>query len=848
MHLAEHTPIDIVIDAKGLQHADLQGDHLHAEVSGSLENHALIISVNDHNGDLSARLTGEYINQVWHGKLAKLIGKSSQFGHWALENTSSLEWHAGAFSLANFSLVSRRGERVTLEITDMGATTKSQLALHWYDLHHDRLTYIQPSLPISGSSSGEFALEMIDQQPVSLRARLSGNASLKNEASLFELPVISADMSWLDAGLNLNISAGTDNDEHFTATASSSQPPSWQWPPEQLSFAMDWQNLDLGRLSGLRQELKVTGRSEGHVHVEISNGVIQKASAEVTAEGQMHQASQQVGFRSLFAKLDWDENNFRTKAQIQGVYEGLLSLKITSTVDPGYYWPDSGDVEFTLDDFDLRSFVPFLPVGIDLIGAIKGKSDGYWREDGQVFLAGQFGLVDDEMSWSLKDGQIGGDLNQADLEWQWQGHHLEGMLMLQMDEKSTLQGRWRLPFSVQRPVNFATDGPIEVDLKGFAPLEKVVNTFAPDIFQDVRGQIETDMQITGTLQAPQFSGMTTLTDAGVYLPITGVTLDDVSIRADFRGNEIHLGELSLASGEGELNVSGLVSLDRWKLEAYRFAVKGERLQIFNFPEFQLLCSPDLTISGDLESTRLRGSILIPEMNLVESATTPEAVLSEDVVISDETHTKRDQLLVNADIQVVIELGDQVMVNTAGVETRLEGELTVADDEQHHLAAWGEIRLVDGFYKAYGTNLEIKQGLLRFDGDPIVNPKLKVFAARDIGRVQAGVHVTGTAEAPVVTLASRPAMPERDILGYLIMGRPMKEDDEGGDALAIGTGALLPNYGETFSDLGVVEVDVDGLINETGGVRIRKRLSESWEISSILGHESGVDLFYILDFD
>ena len=41
---------------------------------------------------------------------------------------------------------------------------------------------------------------------------------------------------------------------------------------------------------------------------------------------------------------------------------------------------------------------------------------------------------------------------------------------------------------------------------------------------------------------------------------------------------------------------------------------------------------------------------------------------------------------------------------------------------------------------------------------------------------------------------------------------------------------------------------DGLLNDDGGVRLRRRLSESWEISSTLGTESGVDLYYILDFD
>jgi translocation and assembly module TamB len=236
------------------------------------------------------------------------------------------------------------------------------------------------------------------------------------------------------------------------------------------------------------------------------------------------------------------------------------------------------------------------------------------------------------------------------------------------------------------------------------------------------------------------------------------------------------------------------------------------------------------------------------MKLIDKSTGAQSVPSDDVVISGQETDEREKLTFDTDIQVVVELGENVKVKTEGVETRLEGGVTIARDQKRHLAGWGEIRLVDGTYKAYGTSLQIKQGLMSYAGDPLINPKLRVFAAKDIGRVQAGVHITGTAQNPVVTLASNPAMPERDILGYLFMGRPISKDSEGGDALAIGAGALIPYYGGTFADYGIVELDLDGLLNDDGGVRFRKRLSESWEISSTLGTESGIDLFYILDFD
>ena len=113
---------------------------------------------------------------------------------------------------------------------------------------------------------------------------------------------------------------------------------------------------------------------------------------------------------------------------------------------------------------------------------------------------------------------------------------------------------------------------------------------------------------------------------------------------------------------------------------------------------------------------------------------------------------------------------------------------------------------------------------------------------------AGVQITGTVEVPVVSLYSRPSMPERDILGYMLMGRALRPDSQDSDILMMGAGTLLPTYGEGLSALGITEIDIQGLFTGVGGVRLRRQFAESWEIESTLGIESGVDLFYIFEFE
>ena len=853
-HLAQQTPLELEIDGQDLQHAGLQIDHLLVGLNGTLESHNVQMTVNDLAGDLDAKLTGQYRNDGWQAELQTLSGQTSIVGEWVLEETARITWQSGALSIENFSLASHRGERVALEISGWGSSAASQVALTWHDLSHDWLAYLQPSQAVSGRSSGELLLELVDQQPVSLEARLTASAELQEDLAEIIIPSLTAEVTWLEDGLDLDISAESDAGERFVASAHSSQPPSWQWPPDELSLDMQWQGVKLERLSRFQNNLDVQGLSEGAVQLEILKGQLQRVNARITADATitsdefMQQESQPGRSHSLLADLQWDEQKFHCAAQIQGANGGLLALRLASTVDPRFSWPSSGQIELEVDDLDLQSLDPLLSAEVELIGVIRGKAGGYWQEDGQIFLEGQAGVSDSELIWQSEEGLVDATLRQVDVDWQWQGDHLKGSMVVGLAKEGVLRGSWQLPLPARWPVGFVTDGALQAELQGQLQVTGLLAALAPGQIQDLQGQVESDLQLTGTWQDPVFSGRMALTEAGAYLPSTGVTIEDLTLLVSLQGEQLRIDEFSLKAGPGELTGSGMLNIERWQLKDFHLAFEGERLQVYNFPELQVLCNPELTLKGDSESVQLRGSLLIPELTLRGSATAPEALPSNDVVVVEETHDDRKTFSTDADIRVDVELGDQVRVKTAGVDTRLEGGGVITLDEKHQLAVRGEIRLVEGVYKAYGANLKVKQGLLSYTGGPISNPGLRIFAAREVGTVLAGVQITGNAEAPVVSLYSRPAMPERDVLGYIFMGRPMRVGQEGEDALMMGTGALLPRYGETFSDLGISEVDIQGLFSGEGGVRLRKRLTDKWEVTSTLGPESGVDLYYIFKFD
>jgi translocation and assembly module TamB len=376
----------------------------------------------------------------------------------------------------------------------------------------------------------------------------------------------------------------------------------------------------------------------------------------------------------------------------------------------------------------------------------------------------------------------------------------------------------------------------------------VLSSIGSWLVQDVKGETLLKLGVRGTWAEPALSGQIVFKDGGAYFPKTGLLLEDIQLRAELENDRLRIAELGLRSGPGELDGRGELTFDGWALSDFRLDIAGDKLQVVDFPELQVLASPKLSLSGTPERISLQGSILIPKLTYKGSRTVPEVLPSKDVVIATQKE-QRQALSIATDVRVAVALGDEVTLKSGGIETSLTGDAMVTMGPTGEFLAKGEIQLVSGSFNAYGTTLQIRQGLLNYNGDPVTNPQLRIFAAREVGEILAGVQVTGYLEAPVVTLYSRPTMPERDILGYMLMGRAIKSDSQETDMLMMGAGTLMPTYGGALAQqLGITEIDIQGLFVGSGGLRLRRKLTEKWEVESTLGTESGIDLYYILEFE
>lgn len=324
--------------------------------------------------------------------------------------------------------------------------------------------------------------------------------------------------------------------------------------------------------------------------------------------------------------------------------------------------------------------------------------------------------------------------------------------------------------------------PLSGALRAQLPRLGVWSLLAPPGWR-LRGSLAADVSIAGTRADPALAGSLSADDLALRSVVDGVALQDGQLRARLDGRRLVVetlrmhgagdnGGLVTGSGEGGWTREGL---------QVRVAATLDHLRASSRSDRELTVSGQVTASVDRAGAQVRGALHVDQARIrLPDDTAPK--LGDDVVVRNlpagVTLNRNAALAGDApaaksgrpvDLNVTLDLGDDLRVQGRGIATRLAGTLTISGQSLTEPRLVGTVHAIGGEYQAYGQQLEIERGVLRFTG-PIDNPSLDVLAIRPRLTQRVGVQVTGTAQAPFVTLYSEPDLTEAEKLSWLVLGR------------------------------------------------------------------------------
>ncbi|MGM0516642.1 MAG: translocation/assembly module TamB domain-containing protein [Pseudomonadota bacterium] len=294
------------------------------------------------------------------------------------------------------------------------------------------------------------------------------------------------------------------------------------------------------------------------------------------------------------------------------------------------------------------------------------------------------------------------------------------------------------------------------------------------------------------------------------------------------------------SGEGQLTAP-----DDWQLA---LTVAGEPLPVLRLPTLTVDARPDLKLDLEPAGGQVSGAIHLPVV-IAKLEELPKSARrnSEDLVIVGEESPKPGAgYPLTGDIDVI--LGDDVSLRGKGFASRLVGGLTLRLRPEQSPGAFGELRLAEGRYQAYGQDLRIERGRLIFNG-PLTAPGLDVVASRQIDDADGtvvGLSIQGELEAPDTEVFSRPATSQSDALSLLLTGRRLSAGSEGDASLLMAaiTG-LGVRQGDSLAQQINATLGFDELGLESGGdaagtsLSVGKRIGENLLVRYAVGVFDGV---------
>lgn len=326
-------------------------------------------------------------------------------------------------------------------------------------------------------------------------------------------------------------------------------------------------------------------------------------------------------------------------------------------------------------------------------------------------------------------------------------------------------------------------------------LAGVGNFIGPQV--SLQGNINTKLNINGTVERPQLSGAVNGDRLGFTLLDQGIKLQNGTIRAVLDRNILSLDKFEFFGGQGTLTMSGKVKLDESNA-AMQAQIVANKLQIFASPDRQLMLSGNAVLANIDQRLHLDGNIVI-DKGLFDLPKDSAPELGSDVVIID--RNKPDTLHVKsarADdgispiINITVNLGNDFRFKGSGADLVLTGNLTIKREQSSDLRSTGTLD-ARGTYEAFGAKLNIERGLINFQG-ALTNPSLNILAMRRNQEIEAGVEVTGNANQPRIRLVSEPNVSDEEKLSWLMFSQPsggssMSEAQAANQALS-----FLGNYG------------------------------------------------------
>jgi translocation and assembly module TamB len=400
-------------------------------------------------------------------------------------------------------------------------------------------------------------------------------------------------------------------------------------------------------------------------------------------------------------------------------------------------------------------------------------------------------------------------------------------------DSNTVRGNLKSPdlLGEEGAAAAAVSADLFIDAKKF----DLVTALVPDI-TELDAAVDAHFKVRGDLEQPKIGGKGTVLVNHILIPSAGVEFDAVKLNIIPENNGINING-KLNSPDGFMDINGRVVLDAKQSWPVHCTVKSKNFRLLNSPKMKVYLDSDLLLQKKEDLFALTGELTIPKADVwLQDLPKGTATVSPDVVILQQP--EKEEPASPVEMQLKVTLGNNVHFVGMGLNSFIDGQLTLTAEPGEQLFGSGEFHLKQGTFRAYSQDLDIQTGVISFPGGPLSQPGINLRATRTIGEVTVGVSAIGPAAKPRLTTFSNPPMSESNTISYLLTGSAPSNST---------SGAKL-SVGRQINNRLSVSVGTDIKTGEKEFIT-RYRINRKIQVQTTSATSSNAaDIFYTIEFD
>ena len=299
------------------------------------------------------------------------------------------------------------------------------------------------------------------------------------------------------------------------------------------------------------------------------------------------------------------------------------------------------------------------------------------------------------------------------------------------------------------------------------------------------GQLAGQLSLSGTFKQPRANGSLQLNVPDFEFNMLRTHAKHIQARIDAKNNKLIYTLNATGFKDGTVTLDGYSNLDQ-DFDT-TFAIHTKQAEIVNTNSMTITTTADVKFIFADNALTLSGQVFVPSANIRPVDLSSTLTMPTNIVTYiglPKKQQKKQHEGRRKKINIDIKLGDDVRFNAYGINAKLEGGMAISVAQNRSTVGNGQIRIVEGTFKAYGQSLTMAKGSsISYIQSPLDNPFIDARAYRIINTnsttigsefgnqtITAGVHILGTIDNMKFKLYSQPGnISQADILSYIVLG-------------------------------------------------------------------------------